>query len=240
MDYIVTRNDITLMDVDAIVLPANSKLKEGSGASTAIFRKAGREELTKACADITRKKSDISVGTAVPTLGFDLEATYIIHAVVPQWRDGHSNEYELLSSAYYSSLELADLLSCESVAIPLLAAGNNGFDLDLAIEIALKSIDAFEPSNRLTEVHLVIYGMRAADKFRKLHIPFSEEIDEAYVLGHNESYHPQQRKPKRGLKNVAKKYLDEAIKQAGEYFSDPENVKKIVQFGIGIVVDRIK
>ena len=160
MDYIVTRNDITRMDVDAIVLPANSKLKEGSGASTAIFRKAGREELTKACTNITRKKGDIRVGTAVPTLGFDLDATYVIHAVVPQWRDGHSNEYELLSSAYYSSLELADLLSCESVAIPLLAAGNNGFDLDLAIEIALKSIDAFEPSNRLTEVHLVIYGIQ--------------------------------------------------------------------------------
>lgn len=38
----VIRNDITNMCVDAIVLPANFRLKEGSGTSNAIFEKAGR------------------------------------------------------------------------------------------------------------------------------------------------------------------------------------------------------
>lgn len=51
MNFDVVQNDITNMMVDAIVLPANEKLKEGSGTSKAIFTKAGRKELIKACRD---------------------------------------------------------------------------------------------------------------------------------------------------------------------------------------------
>lgn len=49
MQFEITRNDITNMAVDAIVLPANLRLREGSGTSKAIFEKAGRKELEKAC-----------------------------------------------------------------------------------------------------------------------------------------------------------------------------------------------
>ena len=45
----IVRNDITNMKADAIVLPANKYLKEGSGTSKAIFEKAGRAQLEKAC-----------------------------------------------------------------------------------------------------------------------------------------------------------------------------------------------
>ena len=71
------------MEADAIVLPANPELKEGSGVSTAIFKKAGREKLKKACDDIVEKKGKIRVGMAVPTLCFELDATYVIHADEP-------------------------------------------------------------------------------------------------------------------------------------------------------------
>lgn len=49
MQFEITRNDITNMAVDAIVLPANLRLREGSGTSKAVFEKAGRKELEKAC-----------------------------------------------------------------------------------------------------------------------------------------------------------------------------------------------
>ena len=49
MKFEIIRNDITNMKVDAIVLPANKGLKEGKGASNAIYEKAGRKELEKAC-----------------------------------------------------------------------------------------------------------------------------------------------------------------------------------------------
>ena len=42
------------MSVSAIVLPANEKLKEGSGTSRAIFEKAGRKALASACIAIAK------------------------------------------------------------------------------------------------------------------------------------------------------------------------------------------
>ena len=48
MNFDVVRNDITNMSVDAIVLPTNEKLKEGSCTSKAIFSKAGRKEFPQA------------------------------------------------------------------------------------------------------------------------------------------------------------------------------------------------
>lgn len=40
------------------------------------------------------------MGSAVPTLGYNLPAKYIIHAVVPRWIDGMHNEYDLLSTTF--------------------------------------------------------------------------------------------------------------------------------------------
>ncbi|MDO4492166.1 MAG: macro domain-containing protein [Lachnospiraceae bacterium] len=128
------KGDITDIRTDAIVLPANKHLKEGSGASEAIFKAAGRKELTKACAKI----GFCEIGSAVPTLGYGLKSKYIVHAVVPKWVDGNHNEYDFLSSAYLSALELADVMDCKSIAFPLLASGNNGFDLELAFEIGVR------------------------------------------------------------------------------------------------------
>ena len=44
MNFEVVRNNIADMKVDAIVCPSNTFLAEGSGASKAIYEKAGKEE----------------------------------------------------------------------------------------------------------------------------------------------------------------------------------------------------
>lgn len=76
---------------------------------------------------------------------------------MPRWIDGEHSEYDLLSSAYLASLNIAEVMGCESVAFPLLASGNNGFDKQLAFRIAEESIKSFE-SVKLKKVFLVIYG----------------------------------------------------------------------------------
>lgn len=100
MELKFLKGNIADAKVDAIVLPANTKLKEGSGASEAIFKAAGKKELTKAC----KKIGSCEIGSAVPTLGYNLPAKYIIHAVVPKWVDGEHNEYDLLSTTMHRHL----------------------------------------------------------------------------------------------------------------------------------------
>lgn len=177
MEFKVQRNDITNMDVDAIVLPANTRLAEGSGSSTIIFGKAGRTSLKKELSHYGR----VEVGKAVITNGYNLPANYIIHAVVPKWHGGRRHEYELLSKAYLSTLCLADQQKCKSLAIPLLSSGRNGFDLDTAIEVAIFSIWSFEPTYDLTEVTLVVFDSRATFRMASLDFEIEEVVDQAYV-----------------------------------------------------------
>lgn len=231
MEFEVIRNDICNMKVDAIVLPANPLLEEGHGTSTAIFERAGRRNLTKACKESLKRYHYVKVGTAVPTLAFNLDAKYIIHAVTPKWAGGIKGEYGKLSSAYLSSLKLADIMGCESIAIPLLAAGNNNFNLDSALKIAFDSIEDYVATNTLTKVFLVVYGMRATDRIRQMGIEMTEIIDQAYVLGKNERVKPLGEKIINRGAEIAQKWGDYAIDKAMAFLNNPQNLDIILEEG---------
>lgn len=224
------KGNIADAKVDAVVLPANTKLKEGSGASEAIFKAAGRKELTKAC----KKVGFCELGSAVPTLGYDLPAKYIIHAVVPKWIDGNHNEYDLLSTTYASTLELADVMECKSVAFPLLASGNNGFDLNLAFEIALKSIEAYDAKN-LESVSIVVFGNHITDIVKNAGF---EVTILPRNLGEDEKEKDKLEARKKifnDAKDVAHQFMDDQIKKGIEYFQDSKHREAALQFGVAIV-----
>lgn len=209
---------------DAVVLPANTNLKEGRGASEAIFKAAGKNALKKACDKI----GSCEVGNAVPTLAFNLDANYIIHAVVPKWIDGDSGEYELLSSAYLSALNIADVLGCESIAFPLLASGNNGFDKELAFEIALKSIESYEPL-RLKQAIIVLYG--------------ESTVSIVENEGHTVTILPEKAKNAHKEKfvklfdegkEVALVFLEDQLSKGIEFLKDEKNRELILKAGVNI------
>ncbi|HHX19548.1 MAG TPA: RNase III inhibitor, partial [Clostridiaceae bacterium] len=79
MPFIIIRQDITKMKVDAIVNAANTELKMGGGVCGAIFRAAGAAKLQAAC----DKLAPIKTGEAVITPGFDLPAKFVIHTAGP-------------------------------------------------------------------------------------------------------------------------------------------------------------
>lgn len=216
MNFEIIRANIADIEADAIVLPANEKLKEGAGASRAIFEAAGRKQLKKACEEI----GHCNTGSAVPTPAFDLNAKYIIHAAVPRWNDGEHDEYGLLSSVYLTALKLADIMHCESIAFPLLASGNNGFNRELAFKIAAESIALFDGDN-LKKVVLVVYG----------------ENTECFVRsqGYDVIEISETKKSKKPLisdetKNAALK----GIKCAFDWLKNKENQKRILELGVSI------
>ena len=231
MNYQIIRNDITLMDTDAIVLPANSSLREGTGTSRAIYEKAGRKELEDACL----RYDNVPVGMSVPTLGYNLDATYIIHSVVPKWRDGKHNEYALLGSSYLSALKAADEMNCRSISFPLLASGNNGFNLKLAFEIADKAIRSYEPEYDLKTVYLIVYGMRATQTIRDMGLSIDEKIDQEYVLSHDEGYRRNYRKNHHDRSHsrfdLNLKAVGDRFDSIGKWMSNPRNQQFILEAG---------
>lgn len=178
----IVRNNIIDMHADAIVNTANPHPVVGSGVDARIYHAAGLEELLEA----RRKIGNIPPGQAAITPAYKLNAKYIIHAVSPRWRGGQNCEEMLLKSTYESIMELAVQHKCRSVAMPLLATGNNrfprGMSLDLAVEVATRYINDWDQLDKEEfTVYLVIYDAAsftvAQDRFAEL----DQYIDEHFT-----------------------------------------------------------
>lgn len=229
MEFSVVKANIVNLNVDAVVLPANEQLREGSGTSRAIFKAAGRMALTKACKEI----SHCNMGSAVPTLGYNLKSEYIIHAVVPRWVDGEHGEYDLLSSAYLASLNIAEIMRCDSIAFPLLASGNNGFDKELAIQIAKESIGQFT-GDSLKNVYLVVFDDSVEILMRMQGFDVTVPPEQLVI---NEQKAEQKAKFQKLFadgKDVAQKALDDQVHKALEWLKDEQNQEKLINWGIAI------
>ena len=147
------QNDITKMEVDAIVNAANTDLMMGGGVCGAIFDAAGAAELQAACDEL----SPIQTGEAVITDAFALPAKYIIHTAGPVYRDGKQGEEARLRSCYTNSLDLAHTNGCRSVAFPLISSGIYGYPKEDALSVAKSAISGWLENNEM-DVFLELFG----------------------------------------------------------------------------------
>lgn len=177
MPFKIIQNDITKMDVGAIVNAANTSLLPGGGVCGAIFAAAGYDELTNEC----RKIGHCDTGGAVITKGFNLPAEYIIHTPGPVYTDGHHNEEKLLYSCYKSSLELAERKRLKSIAFSLISSGIYGYPKAEALKVATNAVmDFLEHSDM--DVYLVVYDKSAFETASKLFFDVEKYINEKMIL----------------------------------------------------------
>ena len=171
----IVRNDITKMQVDAIVNTANPRPIVGGGVDRAIHQAAGAELLA------ARKEiGDIATGEAVITPAFKLSADYVIHTVGPVWQDGKPGERELLASCYIKSLQLAAAHKCQTIAFPLISAGVFGCPAEIALAMATQAIRDFLKEHDLM-VYLVVFDRRSFRISSSLFEDVQSYLDENYV-----------------------------------------------------------
>ncbi len=135
--------DITKANqVEAIVNSTNSTMTGSGGLNKAIHNAAG-DNLRKACA----KLGHCEVGEAKATDAYNLPCKYIIHTVGPVWQDGKHNEKELLRASYQNVLETARGLHIRTIGLSSVSTGKHGFPVDIAAEIAVKTVVRFVREN---------------------------------------------------------------------------------------------
>ena len=176
MPFKIVRNDITKMQVDAIVNTANSAPVYSDGVDTAVYEAAGAEALLAE----RRKIGFLEEGEVAITPGFALPAKYIIHAVSPLYIDGACGEEERLRSCYRNSLELAKENNCNSIAFPLISTGSFGYPKAEALGIALEEIGNFLLWNSMT-VFLVVFDEESTALGKRLAPALEAYIDANYV-----------------------------------------------------------
>lgn len=158
------KEDITKLEVDAIVNAANNALLGGGGVDGAIHRAAG-PALLEEC----RTLNGCETGDAKITGGYNLPARHVIHTVGPVWRGGAQGEEELLRSCYRKSLALAEANGLQIVAFPAISTGVYGYPHEEAARIAVEECQSFlQQSKVVREVILVAFDEQTRERYEAL------------------------------------------------------------------------
>lgn len=160
----IVHGDITIEEVDAIVNAANEHLQHGGGVAWAISRKGGPDIQQESNAWI-RQHGPVSHSHPAWTSGGLLPSKYVIHAVGPVWGDG--DEDKKLSDAVTGSLQVANELKCESIAMPAISTGIFGFPKERAAGIIFSAIENYFEDNTssLKVVKILLYDQVTLDVF---------------------------------------------------------------------------
>ncbi len=171
----IIRQDITKMNVDAIVNTTNREMVGYSGVDLAMHSGAG-VELDEAC----KKLVPLELGFAKITKGYNLDTKYIIHTSGPIWEGGEHGEKAILKSCYLESLKLAKEYNCESVAFPLISSGVYGYPKDQVLRFAIDVIAEFLQDNEI-DVYICVFDRKSYEFSKALFNEISQLIDDDYV-----------------------------------------------------------
>lgn len=162
------QDDITKLEVDAIVNAANSSLLGGGGVDGAIH-KAGGPAILEECYKIRDKQGGCKVGEAVITTAGKMPSRFVIHTVGPVWNGGNKNEDQLLANAYKNSLRIATEHSLTTIAFPNISTGIFHFPKERAAKIAIESVSDFlKTENSIRTVFFVCFDSENFEIYKTL------------------------------------------------------------------------
>ena len=157
MGIITKQGDITQIDCDAIINPANSFGYMGGGVAGAIKRAGGREIEKEAVS-----KAPIVVGEAIATTAGDLACKYVIHAPTMK-RPAMRTSVENIEQATQAALKLAEKLDLRCISIPGMGTGVGRVPQEKAAKAITTIVKEFE--DKFETIILIDRNKKMIDSF---------------------------------------------------------------------------
>ena len=132
----LVKDDITAMDIEALVYYATSDLKLGSGHGNAITMRGGMA-IQKALDEI----GGLDLTQAVITEAGELKAQWIVHAVGPKFQE--EDMEGKLKTTVLNSMKKAHEKGIKALAFPPMGAGFYGIGLDVTAEVMLEAMTEY-------------------------------------------------------------------------------------------------
>ncbi len=159
----VYKGDITQLDFQAIVNPANSSLVMGGGLA-GIIKKKGGEEIEEEA----KEQAPLDVGSAIVTTSGKLPCEFVIHAPT-MVRPAQKVSPENARLAMKGILKCAEENGIKEIAVPGLGTGVGGVSAKDAASVMVDELKNFE-SDVVEKVLLVGYS-------DELYTAFKEELE---------------------------------------------------------------
>ena len=151
--------DITEMNVEAIVNPANTLMIMGGGVAKAIKIKGGTEIEREA-----KSRAPVPIGEAISTSAGKLKAKYVIHAPTVLY-PGFKSSVKNVKKAVIAALNEAERLGVREIAFPSMGTGVGGLKYSEAAEPMFKAIKEY--SKKLRSVRRILIVLRNREAYNE-------------------------------------------------------------------------
>lgn len=161
----IIRGDITEVDCEAIVNPANSLMIMGGGVALVIKRKGG-EIIEKEA----KRYAPVSVGNAIVTTAGSLKAKYVIHAPTME-RPAMRTTADKVKKAIKAALQRAAKLNVRCVAFPGMGTGVGGLSPEGFASVFLEALSELREildKSSLEKIILVAYTQDLYEELTKI------------------------------------------------------------------------
>lgn len=131
------QGDLSEEDTDAIVLSNTPTLSTTYPPTRSILSRAGSKPQIEV-KELLISLKHFDYGMALYTTAGELDAFYLIHAIIPEWTGGSDDQK--FEECIQNCLKIAEKLRFGSITFPILGTSNNSFPKQTSCELLFKGL----------------------------------------------------------------------------------------------------
>uniref|UniRef100_A0A674JBP7 Poly [ADP-ribose] polymerase n=1 Tax=Terrapene triunguis TaxID=2587831 RepID=A0A674JBP7_9SAUR len=159
LSIILEKGGIEDATTDVVVNSVSRDLQLDKGPlSKALLSKAGPMLQAQLSEEGLEKVA--SEGSVFKTDGCNLGCHFVLHAIVPGWKNGEESVQKLLRDIITECLQTAEQLSLKSITFPAIGTGNLGFPKPVVAKLMFDQVFKFSRKKKiqyLEEVHFLLH-----------------------------------------------------------------------------------